>query len=127
MVDAAALKKGDYIEINGEPFRVSNIQSVVTSRHTHTKIKLEAQGMFTDSKKTLSVPHDEKFEKVDLIRKHGQLISKTAEDTCQVMDLRDYKIYEASISKDLMMRLSEGDEVTYIDFKGRARVLDSRD
>ncbi len=127
VVDAGSLKRGDYIDIEDEPFRILGTQSVVTSRHTHTKIKLEAVGMFSGNKKALSISHDEKFDKVDLIRKHGQLISKTVESTCQVMDLHDYSVLEASISEDLMGRLNEGDEVTYIDFKGRAKVLDSRD
>ncbi len=127
MVEAGSLKRGDYVDIDGEPFRILSLQSVVTSRHTHTKIKLEALGMFTDNKKALSIPQDEKFEKVELIRKHGQLISKTSVDACQVMDLREYSIHDATISKDLLERLGEGDEVTYIDFRGRARVLDARD
>lgn len=125
-MEAGNLKKGDYIEIEGEPFRVENIQSVITSRHSHAKLKLEAQGMFSDSKKVLSIPHDEGFEKVELIRKHGQLIAKTSEGSCQVMDLRDYSVRDASISKDLIESLNEGDEVTYIEYKGKGRVLGPR-
>jgi len=126
-VDSGSLKRGDYIDIEGEPFRVLGIQSVVTSKHTHTKIKFDAIGMFSGNKKAFSVPHDEGFDKVDLIRKHGQLISKTSDTTGQVMDIRDYAIYDAEISKELMEGLNEGDEVTYIDFKGKSKVLDSRD
>lgn len=126
MVEAGSLKKGDCVEIEGEPFRVEGVQSVVTSRHSHAKMKMEAHGMFSGSKKVLSIPHDATFDKVDLIRKHGQLIAKTSDTTCQVMDLRDYSIRDASISQDLMQRLSEGDEVTYIEYGGKTRVLESR-
>ncbi len=126
-VEAGSLKKGDYIAHEGEPFRVEMIKSVVTSKHTHTKTKLDLVGMFTGNKKNMSLPHDEKMEKVEIIRKHGQLIAKTSENSCQVMDMKDYGVHEASIPKNLMGELEEGTEVTYIAYQGVTRVIGSRE
>ncbi len=127
MVEAASLKKGECVDRDGEPFRIEKIRSVVTSRHTHTKIKMELTGMFTGAKKALTLPNDEKMEQVDIIRKHGQLIAKKSMQSCQVMDLRDYEVHEVSASGDLMTELKEGDEVTYIEYKGVAKIVGTRD
>jgi translation elongation factor P/translation initiation factor 5A len=72
-------------------YMVENIQPVVVSRHTHTKIKLTLTSAFRREKRTLTLPSS---EKVDTIRRHGQFIAKLSEDTGQVIDLRDYNIFK---------------------------------
>jgi translation initiation factor 5A len=124
MVEASSLKKGDFVVQDGEPYLVEKAQAVVVSRHSHTKMKIDLVNVFTGEKRTLSVPNHEDLEKVDVIRKHGQFISKTGDRTGQVMDMKDYGVLEAEIKEGL--DINEGDEITYIEFKGRAMVIGKR-
>jgi len=126
MVNVGSLRRGDIVILEGEPFRVDSIQSVVISRHSHTKIKMDLTGMFSGAKKIMSLSPHKAMEKVDIKRKHGQLIAKISEDVGQVMDMVDYTIYEAHVPKDLMERMGEGDELIYIEYGGRVQVLEAR-
>lgn len=126
MVEVGSLRRGDIVVLEGEPFRVDSIQSVVISKHSHTKIKMDLTGMFSGAKKIMSLSPHKAMEKVEIKRKHGQLIAKISEDVGQVMDMMDYTIYEAHVPKDLMERMGEGDELTYIEYGGRVQVLEAR-
>ena len=126
MVEVGSLRRGDIVVLEGEPFRVDSIQSVVISRHSHTKIKMDLTGMFSRAKKVMSLSPHKTMEKVDIKRKHGQLIAKISEDVGQIMDMMDYTIYEAHVPKDLMERMGEGDELIYIEYGGRVQVLEAR-
>ena len=126
MVEVGSLRRGDIVILEGEPFRIDSIQSVVISRHSHTKIKMELTGMFSGAKKIMSLSPHKTMEKVDIKRKHGQLIAKISEDVGQIMDMMDYTIYEAHVPKDLMERMGEGDELIYIEYGGRVQVLEAR-
>ncbi|GAI47693.1 unnamed protein product [marine sediment metagenome] len=126
MVNVGSLRRGDVVLLEGEPFRVDSIQSVVISRHSHTKIKMDLTGMFSGAKKVMSLSPHKAMEKVEIKRKHGQLIAKISEDVGQIMDMMDYTIYEAHVPKDLMERMGEGDELIYIEYGGRVQVLEAR-
>lgn len=126
MVEVGSLRRGDIVVLEGEPFRVDSIQSVVISKHSHTKIKMDLTGMFSGAKKIMSLSPHKAMEKVEIKRKHGQLIAKISEDVGQVMDMMDYTIYEAHVPKDLMERMGEGDELIYIEYGGRVQVLEAR-
>lgn len=126
MVEVGSLRRGDIVVLEGEPFRVDSIQSVVISKHSHTKIKMNLTGMFSGAKKIMSLSPHKAIEKVEIKRKHGQLIAKISEDVGQVMDMMDYTIYEAHVPKDLMDRMGEGDELIYIEYSGRVQVLEAR-
>ncbi len=124
MVEASSLKKGDFVVQDGAPYFVEKAQAVVVSRHSHTKMKIDLVNVFTGEKRALSVPNHEDLERADVIRKHGQFISKTGDRTGQVMDMKDYGVLEAEIKEGL--DINEGDEITYIEFKGRAMVIGKR-
>jgi translation elongation factor P/translation initiation factor 5A len=124
MVEASSLKRGDFVVQDGEPFFVEKAQAVVISKHSHTKMKIDLTNLFSGDKRTLSAPNHEDIEKADVIRKHGQFISKTEGNRGQVMDMVEYGVLDAEIKDGV--ELNEGDEVTYIDFKGRAMILEKR-
>ncbi|MBU2560512.1 hypothetical protein KKA03_06420 [archaeon] len=124
MVEASSLKKGDFVVQDGGPYLVEKAQSVVVGRHSHTKMKIDLINMFSGERRSLSAATGEEFEKADIVRKHGQFISKTEEGKGQVMDMKEYGVLDCEIKKGV--DLTEGDEVTYIDFKGRAMILEKR-
>jgi translation elongation factor P/translation initiation factor 5A len=125
MAEVGSLKKGDYIVYEDAPYYVAKKTPVVVSRHSHAKTKLEITHVITGERKTLTLPDSAELETVDIIRKHGQLISKLEEGVGQVMDMKDYSIIDASIPQGLEVK--EGDEVTFIEFGGRAYIIALRE
>ncbi len=123
MVAVGSLKRGHCVLLDGEPFKVDSIHSVVTGKHSHTKMKVNLTGVFNGAKRMLSLPPHKTVEAADVNRKRGQLISKISEDVGQIMDLVDYTVYEARVAAELMAGLKEGDEVTYVEYGDRVRVL----
>jgi translation initiation factor 5A len=127
MIEIKQAKKGTCILFNEKPYRVDDIRSVVVSRHSHSKSKVTLVNIFDSvDRQTLSLPHSEPVEEIPVIRKHGQYIARLGPGRGQVMDMRDYSIYEAEIPSDIDGEIKEGDEITYIEFRGRSKVLEVR-
>ena len=126
MASASELKKGSYFIHNNEPVRVNRKEVVVYGTHSHSKLKLFIQGLTDKSEKELNIHHHEKIETVDIIRKIGQVISKT-NDNVQIMDNVSYETLDGKAPEELHNELSEGDLVTFVDFKGNVQVIEKRE
>ena len=127
MIEIRQAKKGMCILYNNKPYRVDDLKSVVVSKHSHTKTKVALNHIFDkNNKQLLTLPQSEQVENIQVIRKHGQYIAGLGEGRGQVMDMRDYTIYESEIPDELMESIKEGDEITYIEFKGRRKILEIR-
>jgi translation initiation factor 5A len=124
MIDIKKVRPGDYILFKDEPYRVIKNQIVVTGTHSHAKNKLDMQGLFNGKYETVVLPPHERLDDVEIVRKRAQLISKQGE-TVQIMDLVSYETFDTAMN-DALKELNEGDEVTYIEFRGMATVLEKR-
>lgn len=125
MEEAKRMKPGKHMMHKDEPWRVLNNKIVVTGTHSHTHNKLDIQNLFSGQKITITLPPHERIEEVDIIRKMGQCISKTT-STAQIMDPVTYETFDAKVDKDIMAKLAEGDQVTYVDFQGNRKILEVR-
>ena len=68
--------------------------------------------------------HHENVDKVNIIKKQGQILSLT--DKAQVMDNVSYETVDADVDPELIKELNEGDTVIFINFEGKAMVLEKR-
>jgi len=118
------IRSGVYILYKGQPFQVKKNQIVVTGTHSHTKNRLDMKGVFSDQNESIVFPPHERLEILDIMRKKAQIISKSA--GLQIMDLVSYETVDAEADDELMSELSEGDEVTYIEFNNARKVLEKR-
>jgi translation elongation factor P/translation initiation factor 5A len=75
--------------------------------------------------KAITLQHADKVEIVEIIRKLGQVISKTS-NKVQVMDMVSYETLDASAPSEIFSDLNEGDQVTFIDLKGDVKILEKR-
>ena len=125
MIHVKKLSKGDYVICEGEPYRVQKMELKVVSKHSHTRAKLELLGMFSGNRRVMNLGPHETMEDVEIVRKHGQFISK-GDGRVQVMSMDTYEMVDAEISPELFEGIKEGDEVTYIEFRGRTKVLEIR-
>jgi translation elongation factor P/translation initiation factor 5A len=124
MTEAKKLKQGNYIKINNEILKVVRKEIVAYGTHSHSKTKLFVQGLFSKGEKSINMSHHENVDTVDIIKKQGQIISLT--DKAQIMDNVSYETVDADVDSELIKELNEGDIVTFINFEGKALVLEKR-
>lgn len=117
--------RGNYIVHRNEPCVVLKKQNVTYSSHCHTKVRVDVQGIFTGFKDTLTLLPHASIDDADITMKKGQLISKSGAKV-QVMDIVSYETFDADIEPELMGSIAEGEEVTFVQFGGKAKVLGKR-
>jgi len=125
MIEAKHLKKGSYFLHDGEPHRVQKVGIVVTGTHSHAKVKLESQGLFSGTNINQTLPLHDRVEEVEILRKAASVISMTP-DTVQVMDARTFETLNAECDEEIKNNIAEGDEITYIEFNGKVMVIEKR-
>ena len=126
MALASELKKGSYFIHDNKPVRVNRKEIVVYGTHSHSKLKLFIQGLTDKGEKSINMHHTDKVEIIEIIRKAGQVISQT-NDKVQIMDNVSYETLDADAPEELHNELSEGDLVTFVDFKGTIQVIEKRE
>ncbi|MBW2974528.1 hypothetical protein KY366_02320 [Candidatus Woesearchaeota archaeon] len=125
MTEAKELRAGNYIRVNNEIMKVLRKEIVAYGTHSHSKTKLIIQGLFSKGEKSINLNHHDNVETVDIIKKQGQVISKLP-DKVQVMDSVSYETLDADADNELLEGLNEGDNVTFVDVEGNARVIEKR-
>tara|TARA_Y100000310_G_scaffold229168_1_gene231553 strand:- start:36065 stop:36442 length:378 start_codon:yes stop_codon:yes gene_type:complete len=125
MKNVKELHKGDHIVHREEPHRVLKKEIIAVGTHSHTKVKILAQGIFNGVTETLNFAPHSNVEDVDIIRKKGQIIANQPQNL-QVMDLVSYETLQAAANDELLEQLNEGDEITFVEFEGNAQVLEKR-
>jgi translation initiation factor 5A len=125
IIEIKHCKKGSYILHKGEPYRIRDIGIVVTGTHSHTKVKLQVEGLFSNLSESFTLPPHERVEEVEIVRKLAQLISKTP-DKVQIMDMHSYQTLDADVDTDLKNEINEGNNVTYVEFNGAVKVIEKR-
>ena len=125
MPTATELEKGTYFIYNNEPVRVTRKELVAYGTHSHSKLKIFFQGLNEKGEKSINLHHTDKVEIVDIIRKLGQVISKT-NNKVQVIDMVSYETIECNATHEIFNNLNENDQVTFIDFKGNFEIIKIR-
>ena len=125
MPTAQELQRGTYFIYNNEPVRVLRKEVIVVGTHSHSKLKFYIQGLREKGEKTATFHHTDKVEVVDILRKLGQVIAK-ANNKMQIMDMLTYETLDANASSELFSELNEGDQVTFVELKGKVEILEKR-
>jgi len=122
---ASELERGNYFIHNNEPVRVIRKEVIVVGTHSHSKLKFYIQGLREKGERTVIFQHSDRVDKVDIMRKQGQVISKTG-DKVQLMDNLNYETLDSTLPAELISDINEGDTVTFIELNGRVEILDKR-
>lgn len=125
MAAATELQKGSYFVMNGEPVRVTRKEVVAVGTHSHTKLKIFYQGLKDKGEKSVNLGHTERVEILDIIRKQGQIVSKS-HNGAQLMDNTTYETLDAYTPPEILNDLKEGDIVTFIEINGKVQILEKR-
>ncbi|MBI1935609.1 hypothetical protein HYS31_04150 [Candidatus Woesearchaeota archaeon] len=122
---ASELEKGNYFIYNGEPVKISRKEVISVGTHSHTKLKFYVQGLREKGERQVVFSHTDRVEKVDIMRKQGQVISKTG-NKVQVMDAVSYETLDSIVPQELVEDINEGDDVTFVEIGGKVEILDRR-
>ena len=125
MSTAQELERGNYFIYNGEPVRVLRKEVIVVGTHSHSKLKFYIQGLNEKAERTVNFHHTDKVEIVGIVRKLGQIISRT-NNKVQVMDMMTYETLDAIAPAELFNELIEGDQVTFIELNGNIKIIEKR-
>ena len=125
MKSVKELQNGDNIVYRDELYRILRKEVIAVGTHSHSKLRIEVQGVFSGVAEVVNFAPHSIVEDVEIIRKKGQVIAKQRE-SLQVMDMVSYETLNAAANEGLRQQLQEGDEVTFVEFKGAARVLEKR-
>ena len=125
MSTASELQRGNYFIYNGEPVRLLRKEVIVVGTHSHSKLKLYIQGLNERGERSITFHHTDKVEIVDIIRKLGQIISKS-NNKVQLMDMISYETLDSNVDTELFNSLNEGDQVTFVNIDGNVQILEKR-
>ncbi len=118
MTAAKDLKKGSYVLLNNEVYQVARKETVAYGTHSHSKTKLFARPLFSKGEKSFNLSHHENVEELDIKKKTGQVISTSP---VQIMDMHSYETLDAEAGD---IKFSEGDEVIFIDYRGKTKIVE---
>ncbi len=114
IIDAGSLKKGSYVIIENEAYRVVDTQKSKSGKHGHAKARITALNLLTQNKKSIVVPTDTRLEAPEIDKRTGQIISITP-NFVQIMDLETYETKDIPTpdKDDIEGVLEEGANVEY--------------
>ena len=126
MASASELKRGSYFIYGNKPVRVLRKEVVVYGTHSHSKLKLFIQGLHEKGDRSVNMHHTDKVEIMDIVRKVGQVISKS-DDKVQIMDNISFETLDSTAPKEIFDELKEGDQVTFVDLNGNIQIIEKRE
>ena len=125
IINATETKSGTNIIIDGEAYTVKKVDISKTGKHGHSKCRIEAVGMLSDSKKVFVVPGHERFEVPVVEKRKAQVLSKS-DKKASVMDLETFETMEIDCpDEEVFSSLEENGNCEYWDIEG-ARIIKRR-
>jgi translation initiation factor 5A len=117
LIDAKDIKKGTALTIDNSHFIVKKVDISTTGRHGHTKVRVEAEDIFSGNKKVFVVPGHERFDVPEVKKGRGQVMD--VGEKVNIMDLESYETLNLDIIEDLKEEIEGEDEVEYWDVEGK--------
>ncbi|MGQ4914634.1 MAG: translation initiation factor IF-5A [Candidatus Asgardarchaeia archaeon] len=121
IVDVGSLKRGQYIIINGAPYKVVSIDKSKTGKHGSAKARIVAIGLFDGDKKSIVQPTSAKIE-TPIIEKRTGMVIAVLPNAIQIMDMETNEYFEVAPpeeSDELASKLQPGVQVEYWDVLGK--------
>lgn len=120
-VEVRTLKEGKYILIDEEPCVIKSISHAKTGKHGSAKARIDAIGIFDNSKRSIVAPVTDKTYVPLVERKNGQVLSIKG-DVVQIMDNADYSTLELKIPEELKGKIEAGKDISYLISMGKMKI-----
>jgi len=111
--EVRTLKEGRYIVIDDEPCKIVSISTSKPGKHGEAKARIEAMGIFDNSKRSVVYPVKHKVL-VPLIDKRTAQIVNLLGAEVQLMDLETYEMFQLPIPDDMKGSLKPGEDIQYL-------------
>jgi translation initiation factor 5A len=108
------LKEGSFILIEGTPCKVVDVTKSKPGKHGSAKIRLEAQGLVDDKRRSIVMRADERVEIPIIDKRNAQVVSITA-NKANCMDLETFEMFELEITPEYQGKVIEGATILYWD------------
>ncbi len=130
VVEAGSLKIGRYLVIEGEPYRVVNIEKSKSGKHGHAKARITAVGIFDGSKKSIVLPTDTKVDAPVIDKRVAQVnyITDSSPPMLGLMDMESYESFEEVMPdpEDFEGKVEQGIQIEYWIVLGRRKLVRRR-
>jgi|SRR5579875_956537 translation initiation factor 5A len=120
-LEVRELKEGRYMMIDEEPCRILSIQTSKPGKHGEAKARIDAVGLFDESKRSVVFPVKHKVQVPMIGKRQAQVLSLSGSEV-QLMDLESYETFSLAIDDETKAQLSPGGEVQYLDAMGKRRI-----
>ncbi len=119
--EVGKLKEGRYVVIDEEPCKILGIATSKPGKHGAAKARVDAVGIFDGVKRSIVQPVSAKIYVPMVERKGAHVISKAGR-VVQLMDVKDFTMFELTVSEEDGARIETGKDITYIESMGKRKL-----
>lgn len=119
--ETGKLKEGRYVVVDDEPCKILSIATSKPGKHGAAKARIDVVGLFDGQKRSIVQPVSAKVYVPLVERKIAQVIS-IAGTTVQMMDVKDFTMFEIDVPEDKIGEMEAGKEVQYIEALGKKKL-----
>ncbi|HQD26333.1 MULTISPECIES: translation initiation factor IF-5A [Methanoculleus] len=119
--EVGKLKEGRYVVVDDEPCKIVAIATSKPGKHGAAKSRIDCIGIFDGVKRSIVQPVSAKTYVPVVERKIAQVIS-IAGTTLQLMDVKDFEMFELTVSEEQVAGLEPGQEIAYISSLGKKKL-----
>jgi translation initiation factor 5A len=109
------------VVIDEEPSKILGIATSKPGKHGAAKARVDAVGIFDGVKRSIVQPVSAKIYVPMVERKSAQVISKAGR-VVQLMDVKDFTMFELTVSEEEAARVETGKDITYIESMGKRKL-----
>ena len=119
--EVGKLKEGRYVVVEDEPCKIVSIATSKPGKHGAAKSRVDCIGIFDGVKRSIVQPVSAKTYVPIVERKMAQVIS-IAGTAIQLMDVKDFDMFELTVTEDQVSGLEPGKEIQYISSMGKKKL-----
>jgi translation initiation factor 5A len=119
--EVGKLKEGRYVVVDDEPCKILSISTSKPGKHGAAKSRIDVMGIFDGVKRSIVQPVSAKVYVPIVERKMAQVISVSG-NTVQLMDVKDFDMFEMNVTDDQLSNLEAGKEIPYISSLGKKKL-----
>jgi translation initiation factor 5A len=119
--EVGKLKEGRYVVIDDAPCKILSISVSKPGKHGAAKSRMDLVGLFDGIKRSVVNPVSAKAYIPIVERRSAQVISISG-NTVQLMDVKDFEMFEMDVPDTLIGSIEAGKEVPYIASMGKKKL-----
>jgi translation initiation factor 5A len=119
--EVGKLKEGRYVVVDDEPCKILSIATSKPGKHGSAKSRIDVVGIFDGVKRSIVSPVTAKTYVPIVERRSAQVISISG-NTVQLMDVKDFTMFEHEVSDEKLGDLEPGKEIPYIASMGKKKL-----